>query len=390
MKKITRFVGLDVHAETIAVAVAESTGEVRSVGKIPNRIESIRKLVKRLGDADSIRCCYEAGVCGYVLYWQLTKLGIHCDVIAPSLIPIKAGDRVKTDRRDAEKLARCYRSGDLTPVPDEKHEALRDLLRAREAAKKDELRARHRLAKFLLRRDRRPPPGTKAWTQKHRRWLQTLQFDDVALAATFTDYSYEVDAQGQRVQRLDKALDSAIENAPESMRTLVDALQTLRGVAKLTATTIAVELGQVSRFDHDGKRAPEEGHHRGGLVLSKQTLRLSGAEETSGVAKRAGEGDCMEGTEPSSRALLAAGFQRKAPASSHNRGRARTARLRLGHRLPCRTRTGSAASHGVEAQRWSRAASSRGDRGNGESSTCSLRQGFGPDPRRLSEAAPDG
>jgi transposase len=255
MKKITRFVGLDVHAETIAVAVAESTGEVRSVGKIPNRIEAIRKLVKRLGEADSIRCCYEAGVCGYVLYWQLTKLGVHCDVIAPSLIPIKAGDRVKTDRRDAEKLARCYRSGDLTPVwvPDEKHEALRDLLRAREAAKKDELRARHRLAKFLLRRDRRPPPGMKAWTQKHRRWLQTLQFDDVALAATFTDYSYEVDAQGQRVQRLDKALDSAIENAPESMRTLVDALQTLRGVAKLTATTIAVELGQVSRFDHPKK-----------------------------------------------------------------------------------------------------------------------------------------
>ena len=133
------FVGLDVHAETIAVAVAEAGGEVRSVGTIPNRLESVRKLVHKLGPVTKLKACYEAGPTGYVLYWQLTQLGVACDVIAPSLVPAKAGDRVKTDRRDAEKLARCLRAGELTAVwvPDEAHEALRDLVRAREAAKKD-------------------------------------------------------------------------------------------------------------------------------------------------------------------------------------------------------------------------------------------------------------
>lgn len=115
MKNI-RFVGLDVHAETVAVAVADSDGEVRSLGVIPNRPESIRRLVGKLGAARSLRACYEAGPCGYVLYWQLTEMGVHCEVIAPTLVPVKSGDRIKTDRRDAQKLARCYRGGDLTPV----------------------------------------------------------------------------------------------------------------------------------------------------------------------------------------------------------------------------------------------------------------------------------
>ena len=165
MSKI-RFVGLDVHADTIAVAVAESGGEVRSLGVIPNRLESIRKLIGKLGPIGSLKVCYEAGPTGYVLYWQLTQLGVACEVIAPSLVPTKAGDRVKTDRRDGKRLARCYRAGELTAVwvPDAAHEALRDLVRAREAAKKDQLRARHRLGKFLLRHGRRPE-GLKAWTK---------------------------------------------------------------------------------------------------------------------------------------------------------------------------------------------------------------------------------
>src|SRR4030088_3658016 len=191
MKEKLRFLGLDVHAETIAVAIAEADGEVRSLGTIPNRLESIRKLIKKLGPAEKLRACYEAGPTGYVVYWQLAELGVACDVVAPTLVPVKAGDRVKTDRRDAEKLARCHRAGELTAVwvPDAAHEALRDLVRAREAAKRDQLRARHRLGKFLLRHGRRPPTGTKAWTQSHLTWVKSaVRFEHTAQEATLLDY----------------------------------------------------------------------------------------------------------------------------------------------------------------------------------------------------------
>jgi transposase len=142
MKRI-KFVGLDVHAETIAVAVAEQEGEIRSLGMIPNREESVRKLVKKLGPVEQLRFCYEAGPTGYALYWQLTKMGAKCEVVAPTLVPVKAGDRVKTDRRDALKLARNYRAGELTAVwvPDAEHEALRDLVRARSGQERSTARA---------------------------------------------------------------------------------------------------------------------------------------------------------------------------------------------------------------------------------------------------------
>jgi transposase len=122
MSKI-RFVGLDVRAETIAVAVAEPGGEVRSLGIIPNRLESVRKMIGKLGPVGTLKCCYEAGPTGYVVYWKLAQLGVACEVIAPTLVPVKSGDRVKTDRRDAEKLARCYRAGELAAVwvPDAAH-----------------------------------------------------------------------------------------------------------------------------------------------------------------------------------------------------------------------------------------------------------------------------
>ena len=180
-----RCVGLDVHAETIAVAVAEPDGEVRSVGTIPNRPDALRKLVKKLGPAKRLRVCYEAGPTGYVVYWQLTALDVACEVVAPTLVPVKAGDRVKTDRRDARKLARSYRAGDLTPVwvPDAAHEALRDVVRARGAAKKDQLRARHRLSKFLLRQGRRPPAAMTAWTQRYLSWVKTIHFAHAAQEA---------------------------------------------------------------------------------------------------------------------------------------------------------------------------------------------------------------
>jgi len=250
MEKDSRFVGLDVHADTIAVAVAEPEGEVRSLGTIPNTPEAVRRLVKRLGSAARLRVCYEAGPTGYVLYRQLAALGVRCAVIAPTLVPVKAGDRVKTDRRDAEKLARSYRSGDLTPVwvPEADHEALRDLVRAREAAKKDELRARHRLGKFLLRQGRRPPAGLKAWGVKHRAWLQAIHLAHPAQEATLLDYLTEIDHAAARIVRLARAIDVAVETAPAPVRAVIAALQALRGIAKLSAVSIVTEVGALSRF----------------------------------------------------------------------------------------------------------------------------------------------
>ncbi len=252
MSKV-RFLGLDVHADTIAASVAEPDGEVRPLGIIPNRLESVRKLVAKLGPANQLKACYEAGPTGYVLYWQLTALGVPCQVIAPSLVPVKAGDRVKTDRRDAAKLARSYRAGDLTPVwvPDAAHEALRDLVRAREDAKQDQLRARHRLNKFLLRHGQCPPETVKkSWTQKYMTWIkEKVHFDQPALEATLLDYVHEVDHMAERIELLEKSIDVAIEKAPAEMRAVIEALQALRGVAKITAVSIVAEVGTLSRFE---------------------------------------------------------------------------------------------------------------------------------------------
>lgn len=282
MEKTIRFVGLDVHAETIAVAVAEPSGEVRAVGTIPNTPEAVRRLVKKLAPAEQLRVCYEAGPTGYVLYWQLTQLGVACEVVAPTLVPVKPGDRVKTDRRAAAKLARSYRSGDLTPVwvPDAAHEALRDLVRAREAAKKDQLRARHRLGKFLLRHGRRRPPGIQAWGTKHRAWLGTVRFDHAAQEATLLDYVTEVDHAGDRITRLERAIDSAIATAPEAMRAVIAALQALRGIARLSAVTIVTEVGTLSRFPR-----PRQLMGYSGAVASEHS---SGATTRRGAITKTG------------------------------------------------------------------------------------------------------
>ena len=248
---VQRFVGLDVHAETIAVAVAEKDGGVHSLGIIPNRPESVRKLLPKLGPMGSWQACYEAGPTGYTLYWQLTRLGAPCMVVAPTLIPKKVGDRVKTDRRDAQHLAESFRGGQLTPVwvPDAAHEALRDLVRAREAALQDQLRARHRLGKFLLRHGQRPKQKIRAWTQTHLDWIRTLlKSQQGALRSTLEDYLAEVDHHSQRIARLEKALDEAIEAAPPTMKEVVRSLQALRGVRKMIAVTVVAEVGQLSRF----------------------------------------------------------------------------------------------------------------------------------------------
>jgi transposase len=251
MKNKVRFLGLDVHAETITVAIAEPDGEVRSLGTIANRAESIRKLVKKLGSVEQLKACYEAGPTGYILYWQMAELGVACEVIAPTLVPMKAGDRVKTDRRDAERLARSYRSGDLTAVwvPDEGSEALRDLVRAREAAKQDQLRARHRLAKFLLRMGQRPAAGMKAWTAPYMAWVRQVHFTQVAREATLLDYLHEVDHMGERVRRLEQAITEAVKLASPQVREVVKGLQALRGIAEISAVTIVAELGNIARFE---------------------------------------------------------------------------------------------------------------------------------------------
>src|ERR1700685_3970429 len=251
MKEKVRFLGLDVHGESIAVAIAEPDGEVRSLGTIPNRAESIRKLIRKLGPAEKLRACYEAGPTGYVVYWQLAELGIQCEVVAPTLVPVKAGDRVKTDRRDAEKLARCYRSGDLTAVwvPDEGSEALRDLVRAREAAKQDQLRARHRLSKFLLRTGQPPAAGVKAATQAYGNWVKQIHFTQAARESTLLDYLHEVEHMAERVKRLEQAIAEAVQVASPQMQEVVKDLQALRGIAEISAVTIVAELGCMTRFE---------------------------------------------------------------------------------------------------------------------------------------------
>ena len=250
MKNCTRYLGLDVHAETITAAIAEGRGQIRNLGKFPNRPEAVRKLLEKLGGGKNLKVCYEAGPTGYALYWQLTHLGVECEVIAPSLIPKKSGDKVKTDRRDAEKLARAYQSGDLTPVwvPTPEHEALRDLVRQRAAAKHDESRAKHRLVTLLLRHASREPNGSRAWTHPWWRWVQALKFDHEARQVVLADCIAEVLHMGERLARLDKAIDRLVETAPPHMQAVIEALQALRGVAKLTTVTVVTEVGTFQRF----------------------------------------------------------------------------------------------------------------------------------------------
>jgi transposase len=245
-----RYVGLDVHAETITVAVAEPGNEVRELGTIGNRPEAVRKLVSKLGGPAALRVCYEAGPTGYALYWQLAALGVHCDVIAPSLIPTRAGDRVKTDRKDAARLARCYRAGDLTPVfvPDAATEALRDLVRAREGAKQDQLRARHRLNKFLLRHGCRRPEGMRAWTGRHERWLAQQRFDLFGLQAVYDEYRAALALLADRVARLERAIQEAVRSLTPHQQALIGALAALRGVRDVTAATIVSEVTTFRRF----------------------------------------------------------------------------------------------------------------------------------------------
>jgi transposase len=273
----TRFLGLDVHKATIAVAVAEASGPTVLYGTIANDPGAVRKLVNQLGHQAQLIAAYEAGPTGYTLHRQLTSLGVDCQVVAPSLVPRRAGDRVKTDSRDALALARLLRNGDLTPVwvPDPEHEALRDLVRARYDAKVDLLRARHRLTKFLLRHGVCPPPGVKHWTVRHQAWLSQLSLPHAPAQVVLEDYLASTRAAEDRVRRLEASLHRCA--ADSSQLALIAALQALRGIGFLSAVTIVAEVGDLRRFPnprqlmaYTGLVASEHSsgpsRHRGGIT----------------------------------------------------------------------------------------------------------------------------
>ena len=248
----TLFIGLDVHKETIAVAYVgeEREAEVISLGTIGTRQGDIDKLIRKLhSKGKTLHFVYEAGPCGYWLYRYLTKKDLTCWVVAPSQIPKKAGDRVKTDRRDAVQLARLLRSGDLSPVyiPSVEDEAIRDVVRAREDVLKDLKAAKVRLKAFLLRQDIRYE-GRANWTAAHLRWLAEVVCPTPAQQLVFQEYVRAVSEQTNRLQRLEAELQTLVQTwrwAP-----VVEAIQALRGVQFTTAVTLIAELGDLTRFDN--------------------------------------------------------------------------------------------------------------------------------------------
>ena len=237
------FIGLDVHKATISVAVAQGKrgGEVRHWGSVPHRPDHIRKLVEKLAAGGArLHFCYEAGPCGYGLHRQLVEMGRECIVVAPSLIPVKAGDRVKTDRRDAVMLAKLHRAGELTAVwvPDAAHEAMRDLVRARATAMRVTGKARQHLQGFLLRHGR-IYPGRKGWTGAYRRWLAMVRFKHPAQQIVLQDYIDAVADAEARVGRLTGQIADLLPNW--NLAPVVDAVQAMRGVGFIVAVTVVAE-----------------------------------------------------------------------------------------------------------------------------------------------------
>lgn len=246
------FIGIDTSKLRNAVAIAEAgrEGEVRYLGEIDAAPGATRKLVAKLAvKYRHLTFCYEAGPTGYGLYRLVRSLGHDCIVVAPSLVPKKAGDRVKTNRRDGISLAKLLRAGELTAVwvPDERHEAMRDLSRAREAAKNDLRRKRQQVCSLMLRLGLYYP-GKKKWGPAHMNWLmlQKLRHNEQRLA--FEELLHAVRQESERVERLDEAISDAV---PEwSLAELVTALQAMRGIDLVAAVTVLAEVGDLSRFEN--------------------------------------------------------------------------------------------------------------------------------------------
>ena len=251
VKSSAIYVGMDVHKDSIDIAIAESgaRGEVRHYGTIGGSVaDADRALRKIVADGGKLHVVYEAGPCGYALYRHLAAKGIDCTVVSPSRIPKRAGDRVKTDRRDAEMLARLHRAGELEAVhvPRPEDEAVRDLTRAREDAKAAQTRARHQLKAFLL-RNGIAYAGKTAWTPAHVRWLASVKLAEPVQQIVFQEYVSAVTAAGERLERLEQMLrDTA---TTWRLYPVVQALQALRGVQLVVAATLVAEIGDIGRFD---------------------------------------------------------------------------------------------------------------------------------------------
>ena len=317
------FVAFDVAKMKHAVAIAEEgrTGEVRFLGDVENSPLSIERTIKRLaGRYDRLHVCFEAGPTGYGLYRQIQALGHDCMVVAPALIPKRAGERIKTNRRDAVTLARLHRAGELTGVwaPDAAHEAVRDLVRAREAAGDDLRRKRQQLLSFLLRHSRIYTGGGH-WTLAHRRWLAGQKFEHGAQQIVFQEGIDAIEDALQRLRRLEKQLALVV---PEwSMAPVVEAYQAMRGASFLVAATFAAEIGDVRRFD-----TPRQ-------LMS--FLGLVPAESSTGDRIRR-KGLTLAGNRRARRALVEAAWTYRYPArvsetSQSSIGRAAESRTR--HRL---------------------------------------------------------
>jgi transposase len=279
---ITGYVGLDAHAESTAIAFAEvGRAAPRFVGTVGAKSAELLRALSRLGKPGSLQVVYEAGPCGYGLARDLRAAGYCCEVIAPSKIPRKPGDRVKTDRRDALMLASLARAGELVAVriPDERDEAMRDLSRARVDAVRARLKARQQLKALLLRQGRRYS-GKTSWTAAHERYLAQISFPHQTQDIAFAEYRQAVGEGEARVQRLTEALRHAVEDW--RMQPLVSALMTLRGLDLLAATTIVAELGDLRRFAH-----PRELMGYVGLVPSEHS---SGTKRRQGAITKTGNG----------------------------------------------------------------------------------------------------
>ena len=279
-KPITSFVALDTHAESIAIGVAP-TGrqEPHFVGTVPAQWGALSKALGRLGKREALQIVYEAGPCGYTLARQLRAHGYACEVIAPSKVPRRPGDRIKTDRRDALLLARAARAGELVSVtiPDERDEAIRDLCRAREDAVRARLKARQQLKAMLLRHGRRYT-GRSSWTAAHEMYLASISFKYPAQDIAYAEYRSAVREANQRVENLTQAMSAQLEHW--RMRAVVEALMTLRGIDRVAAMTLVGEIGDFTRFAH-----PRELMGFLGLVPSEYS---SGSKRSQGKITKTG------------------------------------------------------------------------------------------------------